>query len=104
MDIAFVLDVFRHKAEFADPCCTCFECGDASRTYFYVLEHGFTQNYPLAFWMVPPNACCPGVDVIYQTYFDRGAFDQQNLCWKIGFLNGQPALHANYGEWDAVCL
>ena len=90
-----------NKAEFEQPCTICCVCGDPPRTYFYVLEHGITQNNPLACWFIPPNVCCPGADMIYQTYFDRGIFDQQHCLWKLGWLRGEPAFHAN--QIKAVC-
>ena len=50
---------------------------------------------------LPPNCLCPGNDHIAFSFFDRGVFDRQGLCFTMGCLNGEPEVFP--GETKHVC-
>eukprot|EP00981_Chlorochromonas_danica_P003741 scaffold686_cov177-Ochromonas_danica.AAC.25 len=73
---------------------------DRSRKYLYVLENGYERSHPGGF---SGNCCCAGADGIHKSYFDRGAYDQQNCLWKIGFFNGAPMVYPNNITYVCFC-
>ena len=68
------------------------EAGSAPRKYAYIFENGYQTNTPISLCCIPPNFCCPGMDNIYTSYFDRGIWDTQDICRTIGFNKGDPKL------------
>jgi hypothetical protein len=114
----------KHRAKFATLCLD--NCnGDLPRKYFYIWENSIEMNDPTScsIWcpgipfitndnpigcfeccVVPPNCCCPGADNISKTYFDRGMFDHQSCCWKIGFFSGVPEFFANEIKHQCLCM
>eukprot|EP01039_Chlorochromonas_danica_P008581 gene8581-9454_t len=95
-----------YKAQYDYFCCSFF-CGqydscllDRSRKYLYVLENGYERSHPGG---CSGNVCCMGTDSIFKAYFDRGVYDQQACCWKIGFNNGAPTVYANNVTYVCFC-
>lgn len=80
--------------------CSCVCCGPCCqkerRDYFMVTENSYEQNSPF-------QSCCFGVDVISKSYFDRGIYDQQNMFWLTGFLNGAPSTHPGPVKYIFCC-
>ena len=52
---------------------------------------------------IPPNSCCPGYDCIYKTYYDRGVFDQQDLCHCTGCVSGSPTFYGGARKFVCCC-
>mmetsp|Transcript_8679 Transcript_8679/g.8797 ORF Transcript_8679/g.8797 Transcript_8679/m.8797 type:complete len:236 (+) Transcript_8679:106-813(+) len=100
------------RAKFATLNNCCFACDSydmsKNRRYFYVLENGLESNEPVACRIgpivLPPNCCCPGVDCIYKTYFDRGPFDRQSPYFKFGVLKGPPSIYAGPVKQVCCCM
>lgn len=61
------------------------------------MENSLEMNYPTACCCFPPNCCCPGVDHIYKSYYDRGIFDQQDCLHAIGCVSGDVTIFPGEG-------
>ena len=91
-----------HKAKIAKICCDSCN-GSKGRKYFWVLENAYETNFPITFPCpcFPPNCCCPGIDHVKKTYFDRGPWDRQHCCFTLGCYNGDSFFHE--GNVRHVC-
>jgi len=80
-----------------------YDCsGHGDRRYFYVLENAYQKNTPATCYFIPDCVCLYGSDSIEHSYFDRGAFDQQNICFRTNCVGGTPKLFVN--ERKCMCL
>ena len=99
---------FRYSADF-HPLTGCVEtccAGDRPRTYLHVLENGIEYNDPFTWNPILPGCfpklkpgCCilQSCDNIWKIYFDRAFWDQRDLCWRFGCLQGDAFPHPNNG-------
>jgi len=76
--------------------CDMMGCNKSRRHYFYVLENAYEDSFSI-------NGCCLVTDLINKQHFDRGVYEMETCCWKIGCLNGAPAPHANQVKYVCCC-
>lgn len=94
----------KHRITMFQNCLYFCEAGSAPRKYAYIFENGYQTNTPISLFCIPPNFCCPGTDMIYTSYFDRGIWDTQNLCRTIGCYKGDPKLADHVTKYVCCCL